>query len=100
LSLDSNNRVHTGVIVSSAIKNFSTHYVLLQQVDFTGKSPLYSQSQKTLKPGGATELRTGEDPIHLVLNFGGRDRNGGGVVGIGGASHGRLHVDLFNTSGG
>jgi hypothetical protein len=80
LSLYTNNRVYIGVIVRSAVEDFSTNYILLQLVDFTGKAAFYSQSKKALKTRGAAELRAGEDVVHLVLNFGSRNRSGGGVL--------------------
>jgi hypothetical protein len=80
LSLHPNDRVYTGIVVSSAVEDFSTNYILLHLVTFTGKRAIYSQSQKALKTRGAAELRTGEDAVHLVLNFGSRNRSAGGVL--------------------
>jgi hypothetical protein len=80
LRLHPNDRVYIGVVVSSAVEDFSTNDILLHLVDFTGKTALYSQSKKSLKTRGAAELRAGKDVVNLVLNFGSRNRSGGGVL--------------------
>jgi hypothetical protein len=63
-------------------------------VDFTRETTFYSQSQKALKTRGAAELRTGEDVIHLILDFRSRNRSGIGVLWIAGASQGHFRYQM------